>query len=199
MHLVGSSSVFLPAETNLKVKTEVIMSLVEIIHGAPIWVWVLLVYLLSRGFKALKSGTAPLSRLAIIPAVFAGWGILHLLTSPLVGWSAALAWSFGALAGIVVGVFLASRSRFIVDPAANTVMLPGSVVPLVLIVLIFATKFWLGVELATVTNLSMLGWYAMIDASVSGIVAGVFGGRFLTYWRAMSARRIVQNCSHSGA
>ncbi|HVE10382.1 MAG TPA: DUF6622 family protein [Paraburkholderia sp.] len=175
------------------------MSPVEIIQGTPIWVWVLLVYLLSRGFKALHSGTAPLSRLAIIPVVFAGWGILHLLTYPLAGWSAALAWIVAALAGVLGGVFIASRSRFIVDPAANTVMLPGSVVPLVLILITFATKFWLGFELATVTNLSMLGLYTVIDAAVSGIVAGVFGGRFLTYWRAMSARRIVQGCSQSGA
>jgi hypothetical protein len=27
---------------------------------------------------------------------------------------------------------------------------------------------------------------------VSGIVAGVFAGRFITYWRAMNARRDTQ-------
>jgi len=27
----------------------------------------------------------------------------------------------------------------------------------------------------------------------------MFGGRFLTYWRAMSARRILRTCSQQGA
>ena len=76
-------------------------------------------------------------------------------------------------------------------------MLPGSVVPLVLIVVTFAAKFWLGFELATTTDISSLGMFVLTDAAVSGAVAGVFAGRFLTYWRAMSARRVIQACSPS--
>jgi hypothetical protein len=168
------------------------MSLAAIIHGTPMWVWVLLVVLLSRGFKALKSGTAPLSKLALIPLIFAGWGIAHLIFDPLVGWSSAIAWMAGALVGVMGGVFIASRSRFIVDPVANTVMLPGSVVPLLLIIVTFAVKFWLGVELATVTDVASLGMVVLIDAVVSGAVAGVFAGRFFTYWRALRTRRVFQ-------
>jgi hypothetical protein len=175
------------------------MSFAAIIHGTPIWVWVLLVYLLSRGFKAMNSGTAPLSRLAIVPLVFAVWGIAHLVTNPLTVWADAIVWVVAALAGVAGGVFMASRTRFIVDPIANTVMLPGSMLPLALIVITFAAKFWLGVELATATSLASLGTYMLISAAVSGAVAGMFAGRFLTYWRAMSARRILRTCSQQGA
>jgi hypothetical protein len=168
------------------------MSLAAILHGTPIWVWVLLAFLLSRGFKAMNSGAAPLPRLAIVPLVFAVWGIAHLVTDPLTGWADAIVWVVAALAGVAAGVFIASRTRFIVDPVANTVMLPGSMLPLALIVITFAAKFWLGVELATATSLASLGTYMLISAAVSGAVAGMFAGRFLTYWRAMSARRIVQ-------
>jgi hypothetical protein len=165
------------------------MSPEAIIHGTPIWVWVLLVVLLSRGFKALRSATAPLSTLAITPLIFAGWGIVHLITDPLAGWSSVIVWTAGSLIGIVAGVFIANRSRFIVDPIANTVMLPGSVLPLLLIIATFVTKFWLGFEIATLTDLSSLGMVILIDAAVSGVVAGIFGGRFLTYWQALGARR----------
>ncbi|ACC76224.1 DUF6622 family protein [Paraburkholderia phymatum] len=171
------------------------MPLAAIIQGTPIWVWVLLVFLLSRGFKAMNSGTAPLSKLAIVPLVFTAWGILHLIADPLAGWSSVIVWVVCALAGIAGGVFIAKRTRFIVDPVANTVMLPGSVLPLVLIVFTFAARFWLGVQLATATSLSSLGICVLLSAAVSGVVAGVFGGRFLTYWKAMSARRVVQACS----
>ena len=173
------------------------MSLAAIFQGTPIWVWVLLAFLLSRGFKAMNSGTAPLSRLAIVPLVFALWGIAHLVTDPLTGWGDAIVWVVSALAGVAGGVFIASRSRFIVDPIANTVMLPGSMLPLALIVIVFVTKFWLGVELATATSLAAVGTYMLISAAVSGVVAGMFAGRFLTYWRAMNARRVIQACSQS--
>jgi hypothetical protein len=165
------------------------MSAEAIIHGAPIWVWVLLVVLLSRGFNALKSRTAPLSKLAIVPLIFAGWGVVHLISDPLAGRSAAIAWMTGALVGVMSGVFIASRSGFTVDPMENTVSLPGSALPLLLITATFATKFWLGVEVATVTDVSWLGMVVLIDAVVSGAVAGVFGGRFFTYWRALRVRR----------
>lgn len=157
-----------------------------IINGTPVWVWVLLAVLLARGIKSLQSRTSQLSRIAIVPLMFAGWGIIHLVTDPLAGWSAVLAWALCALGGVLGGVYLASRTRFIVDPFANTVMLPGSIVPLVLIIAAFATKFWLGVEVATVTDVSALTTYTVIDAAVSGVIAGLFAGRFLCYWRAMS-------------
>lgn len=126
-----------------------------------------------------------------MPLIFAAGGIAHLVLNPLADWSAALAWMMAALAGIAGGVFIASRTRFIVDPIANTVMLPGSPLPLLLMLAVFATKFWLGFEMATVTDASLLGIYVLIGAAVSGAVAGVFTGRFITYWRAMSARRVI--------
>lgn len=167
------------------------MSPAAIIQGTPIWVWVLLVVLLSRGFKALKSSTAPLSKFAIVPLIFAGWGIVHLLSDPLVGPSAVIAWMAAALVGIAGGVFIATRSRFIVDPATNTVMQPGSALPLVLMLATFATKFWLGFEFATVTDVSTLAMVVLIDAAVSGVVAGIFAGRFFTYWRTLNSQRAL--------
>jgi hypothetical protein len=173
------------------------MSLAAILHGAPLWVWVLFVYLISRGFKALHSGTTPLWRLAMMPLIFAGGGIFHLVLEPLAGWPAAVVWAMALLVGIAAGVFIANRSRFIIDPIANTVMLPGSAVPLVLMMIIFATKFWLGFEMATVTNAAALGNYVLIGASVSGVIAGMFTGRFITYWRALSERRVTRTYSRS--
>ncbi|SAK56082.1 hypothetical protein AWB77_01683 [Caballeronia fortuita] len=163
------------------------MTPIAIIQGTPTWVWVLLAFLLFRGFKAMQASTAPLSKLAIIPVIFAGMGISHLMSSPLAGWTDIAVWIVMLGAGIVGGVFIASRSRFIVDPVARTVMLPGSLLPMALIAATFIAKFWLGFELATATNLAALSTYTMIDAAVSGIVAGIFAGRFFTYWKTMHA------------
>jgi hypothetical protein len=79
------------------------------------------------------------------------------------------------------------------------IMLPGSPMPLLLMLAIFATKFRLGFEMATLTDASSLGMIALIGAAASGVVAGMFGGRFITYWRAMNARRVPQQGSQSAA
>ncbi|WP_277185515.1 DUF6622 family protein [Caballeronia sp. BR00000012568055] len=162
------------------------MSPAAIIHGTPTWVWVLLVFLLMRGFKAMKPGTTPLSKLAIIPLIFAGMGLSHLA-----GLSDGLVWIVTAAIGIVLGMVIAARTHFVVDPNARTVTLAGSIVPMVLIVATFAAKFWLGFETATATDAASLAMYLQIGAAVSGLVAGIFAGRFLTYWKVMNAQRAL--------
>ncbi len=57
-------------------------------------------------------------------------------------------------------MFQESRTRFVIDPIARTVMLlPGSVMPLTLILATFGIKFWLGFEMATATDIAALGTY----------------------------------------
>ncbi|CAB3752230.1 DUF6622 family protein [Paraburkholderia solisilvae] len=158
------------------------MTFEQIVRGTPVWVWILLVFLLSRGVKALNGGTAPLGKLAIVPVVFAVWGIVHLATEPAAGWQAACAWVFGVAVGLLAGAFIARKSRFTVDRSQKTVTLPGSAVSLILILVTFASKFWLGVELATSAPVPADSGYVVLDALVSGIVAGIFAGRFLIYW-----------------
>ncbi|HEY3599376.1 MAG TPA: DUF6622 family protein [Paraburkholderia sp.] len=157
------------------------MSVEEIVRGTPVWVWILLAYLVSRGIKALKGGTAALSKLAIIPLVFAVWGIAHLVTEPSAGWQAGLAWIIGAAVGLPVGAVLAHKTRFTVDRVQKTVTLPGSAIPLVLILVTFGSKFWLAVHLATSSPLTTDSTYVVLDGLVSGLVAGIFAGRFLIY------------------
>jgi hypothetical protein len=136
--------------------------------------------------KALKGGTVPLSKLAIVPAVFAGWGILHLLREPGAHWHAGLGWIAGAMVGTGVGVVLARASGMSVDRALGTVTLPPSAVPLVVMLATFASKFWIGFELAT-TPAESASMYVLLGAVVSGVAAGIFAGRFLIYWLGFRA------------
>ena len=177
------------------------MSFQQIVLGTPTWVWVLLAVLVSRGMKALKGGTAPLSKLGIVPAVFAGWGLLHLLSGPSAGWDTALMWVAGGAAGVGVGAAIAQRSGMTVDRVRRTVTLPGSAVPLVLILLTFAMKFWIGFELATTAQIGVDSIFVELSGLVSGMVAGIFAGRFLIYWLALrpsAARFLDGSCDIAG-
>ena len=157
------------------------MPVETIVSHTPVWVWILLAFLVSRGLKALKGGTVPLAKLAIVPAVFAVWGLVHLFKEPSAGWVTGLAWLVGAAAGLGIGIVLARTSGMSVDRLQKTVTLPGSMVPLVLILATFASKFWLGFELAS-TLVGLDSMYIILDGLVSGLVAGIFAGRFLIYW-----------------
>jgi hypothetical protein len=161
------------------------MSFQDILLGTPTWVWVLLAVLVSRGMMAMKGGTAPLSKLGIVPAVFAGWGFLHLMSDPATGWDTALMWMAGGALGLGLGAAIAKRSGLTVDRIRRTVTLPGSMVPLVLILLTFAMKFWIGFELATATHIGVDSTFVVLNGLVSGVVAGIFAGRFLIYWLAL--------------
>jgi hypothetical protein len=171
-----------------------IMSFQEILLGTPAWVWILLAVLVSRGMKALKGGTAPLAKLAVVPAVFAAWGLLHLLTERAAGWDTAFMWIAGGALGVGVGAVLARRSGMSVDRVHRTITLPGSAVPLALILLTFATKFWIGFELATAAHVGVDSLFVVLGGLVSGVVAGIFAGRFLIYWLALrpAASRMLE-------
>ena len=57
------------------------MTIADFFTHTPIWVYVLFVYLVSRGIKGLKPGDVNLKTLAIIPIVFTVWGghqLVHL-------------------------------------------------------------------------------------------------------------------------
>ncbi len=49
----------------------------QLLSHTPIWVWVLMVSLISRGIAAMKPGETSLPALAIVPAVFTAWGGGH--------------------------------------------------------------------------------------------------------------------------
>ncbi|WP_244849369.1 DUF6622 family protein [Caballeronia sp. SL2Y3] len=165
------------------------MSLQTVMAGTPAWVWVLLAVLVSRGLKAMKGGTAPLSKLAVVPAIFAAWGVLHVVTGPDAGWEPAATWLIGGAIGSGIGAMLAKSSSIAVDRVRRTVTVPGSVVPMLLILATFASKFFIGFELATGAGVEST--WAVLNALISGVVAGIFAGRFLIYWLALRPAAVV--------
>jgi hypothetical protein len=53
--------------------------LIGVVTHTPVWVWVLFIFLISRGIKARRPATVTLERLAIIPGIFLIWDIYDLI------------------------------------------------------------------------------------------------------------------------
>jgi hypothetical protein len=71
----------------------------RILPHTPVWVFVLLAYLIWQGLQALQQRTQAVWRMLIVPLVFFGMGLSRLLLArdaalaPLLAWFAALTFS----------------------------------------------------------------------------------------------------------
>ena len=144
----------------------------DIVSHIPVWVPILLLYVITMTLRATKERTAGLPRLLAIPVLFVLWGISglfsrHQVTAPL-----ALDWLACAAAGGAL-VWLVGRPIVLgVDRASRQVRLAGSWAPFIRVTVLFCAKFTLGVMMATRPDIQ--GPLAFADAAVSGLSAGYF-------------------------
>ena len=157
--------------------------LLEIARHIPIWVYLLLGYLVFVGVQALRPRIRSVWRMLIVPAVFIVWGLVGLAQRSAVVPTAFVYWGGGALIGLVLGVVL--PISMLVDHAAGRVRMAGSVVPLLRNVGLFVAHFALNVAagIHADARLQMMGY----DLLVSGLGFGYFAGwlwRFVRTYRA---------------
>jgi hypothetical protein len=161
--------------------------LLQIIAGTPIWVWVLLAFLLFLGVRGLQPSTAPLWRVAILPTVFFVWGLHSLVTLYGLTLQRALPWAAALVVGALVGMTLAARQPIRADKRRHLAHTAGGRLPLVLILLIFSIKYVFGFLHATRPGAFVEARFWLPELAVSGLLTGMFIGRFAGLWRQYRA------------
>jgi len=157
-----------------------------ILEHTPTWVWGLLAMLLALGLGQTRSRGVTLPRMALVPLVMTGlslWGMVSAFgSSPLFGY-VLLAWTTGAviMLGLTARLAPAAGTRF--DAASGRLYLPGSWVPLALIMGIFLTKYIVGVDLAMQPVLAHDAPYALVVSGLYGLFSGTLAGRTVCLWR----------------
>src|ERR1700679_2465514 len=77
----------------------------EIITGAPWWVYVLLVYLVSIGVKATKPRTISIKRVVLLPLLFVAWSLYSLYQKTVLGMPSLIAvWIIFLAIGTYFGI-----------------------------------------------------------------------------------------------
>lgn len=160
----------------------------QIVQNTPYWVWGLLAGLLWLGASQLFERTAGLRRVMLMPLAMTGLSVYGLVSafggSGRVG-AAVLAWL--AAAAMVTALALwfrptaPSGTRYAAP--SRSFRLPGSPIPLVLILGIFLTKYFVGVELAMQPALAQDGLLALQIAALYGVFNGLFAARALRLLR----------------
>ena len=154
-----------------------------ILQGTPWWVYALLALLVYLGLQATRPRAVAWRRALVTPAVFILWGLTGLL--PRIGGAPLLALDWLAAAALAGGLALTTvRLDLAVDRERGVARLPGSAVPLLRNLAIFAAKYGLAVALAR--HLADPATLAIWDVAVSGAATGWFLGwvaRFGLAWR----------------
>jgi hypothetical protein len=164
-------------------------AITTVLKSTPTWVWGLLAGLTALGLSQVRSRTASFTRIAITPVAMLAlsvWGTVSAFgRSPDIGFVLAL-WA-GILAVTVIAVMqlpVPAGTQF--DESTRQYKLPGSWVPMLLIVAIFLVKYVVGVDLAMQPSLALDSHYVLIVAGLYGVFSGIFAGRAARLWRLAS-------------
>ena len=153
------------------------MDIALIFRETPVWVWILLVFLLRRGFAALYDREMTTGRLFFLPMLFLFWGAYGVITeTALAGISLTM-----MTAGLLVGILFGYRLWRSQPPLKNTdnpgmIIRAGTPLTLVVIVSAFCLKFILTSALYLQPGLRSTASFCLLFSGLTGLVDGVFWG-----------------------
>ena len=157
----------------------------QILIHTPIWVFPLFAYLVWLGIKAMRPRTVTIWRSLIVPAVFIVWGLSRLLSRqqdvmwPLIAWLAA--------AAVLLMAGLLTARPLELDHTTGEIKRPGSVVPLIRNVTVFALQYTVAVIAAVDPHDATTA--AIAGRVISGGTTGYFLGRTIALLRQYFRQR----------
>ncbi|VVE88615.1 DUF6622 family protein [Pandoraea bronchicola] len=158
----------------------------------PLWVWWLFVALIALGLAATRTQHKPLWAALAMPLAMTGvsaYGAASTFTTHV---PSLIAWASAVVIAVVLRVALGWWGKVSWVPETRRVRVPGSWLPLVWMLAIFAVKFTVAVSLAIHPDLKSNGGFA----AWIGLSYGAFSGIFLG--RALAIRRAMRNASVTG-
>ena len=156
----------------------------QILIHTPIWAFVLLAYLVWVGIKAMRPRTTTIWHSLIVPAVFIVWGLSRLVSrqdyaSPLVAWLVA--------AAVLMVIGLLTARPLELDHTTGEIKRPGSVVPLIRNITVFALQYTVAVIAAVDPHDATTA--AIVGRAISGGTTGYFLGRTVALLRQYFRQR----------
>ncbi|QHE87509.1 DUF6622 family protein [Hydrogenophaga sp. BPS33] len=159
-------------------------AIVPVLRNTPTWVWGLLAALMVLGLSQVRDRTASLARVSLMPlamTVFSVSGTYTALAATLHQALALGAWLLTAALAFALVARGCADAQY--DPSRRLYRLPGSTVPLLLMLGIFLTKYVVGVDLTMSPQLVQDAAYVTCIATLYGAFTGVFIGRASQLWR----------------
>jgi len=160
----------------------------EILQGTPLWVWLVLAAVAWLGFAQSRDRTVSRACTGFLPWVFVLLSLCAVAFGPGELSLTLLVWSLGFTAGWAGGRrFVAARgAAWSAD--MERVHVPGSWVPLLLMVALFASRYLFGVVAAVAPAMRADARFVALTSLSYGVFAGLFWARGRSL-RAPATRR----------
>ncbi|WP_045047685.1 hypothetical protein [Rouxiella chamberiensis] len=157
--------------------------MLEIVSGTPIWVMVLLIsatgYCLTFCFKKDVS----IKLLLLIPLCFMIFSFVSLLQQGDILISS-LTWLMGCVIGGTTATRIFASRPYSLGRKQGTITVPGTYSIIVIFLLYFPLRYYIGYQQATVSDHHLSGALIMLLAVSSGFVVGFFSLRaYIIYLR----------------
>jgi hypothetical protein len=144
----------------------------RIIAGTPLWVWLLLAFLVWQGMKATRPQTITIWRALLLPVTFTILGLSRIDINQQVTIWPLVAWAVCGLALLPVGIH--NPRPLEIDRATGRIFRQGSVFPLIRNIVVFALLYAAAVWAAM--HADRLTIETIITRAVSGGTSGYFIG-----------------------
>lgn len=153
--------------------------LIQILKGTPIWVFVLFLGLLALGYLQSRPRTLKPARLAILPAAFIAFSLYGVIAA--FGPTAydLVAWAAGIGTAVLLGGAFKPTAGARWNESTRTFEVPGSWVPLALMMTVFFARYAIAVSLAMLPALAQGIAFASLASLTYGLLSGMFLARSL--------------------
>jgi hypothetical protein len=158
--------------------------LIEILKRTPSWVFVLFFVLLALGYSQSNDRVVSRGKVSILPVamiVLSFYGVLSAFGIAPVG---LISWVVGVGVAVWLGVTLASPRGVSFSTETQSFSVPGSWLPLALMMAIFFIKYAVGVILARQLSIARDPAFIGSIRFCYGLLSGVFLARALVVWRS---------------
>ncbi len=153
--------------------------LMQILIHTPVWVWFLLTALLALGLWQTRQRQVRRGQLLALPLALLGLGLWSMAPGFLAQPLLALVWLSALLGAVQLGKRLPkpAAARWLADE--QRLLLPGSWLPMAIIVSVFSLRYATGVLLALNPEWRALATVQLPLALAFGSLSGIFLGRAL--------------------
>ena len=151
--------------------------LLNILRFTPPWVWGLLAALLLLGWQQSRPRSVARAQLMVLPLALLALGLWSVLPAvralPLI----LLVWLFTGALSFALGQRVFSTRGAAWQPQLSRLQLPGSWLPMLMILCIFMLKYGLGVFQAMQPGVASQPGFQFSAATLSGALSGLLLGR----------------------
>lgn len=163
--------------------------IVDILQHTPVWVFGIFVALVALGARRVRATRIGVRQLLILPLAMTGYSLFGLAHAFGVGLVPVVAWGLAFAVVVAIAALLPTNPAVQYSSATRTIHIPGSWVPLTLMMTIFFLRYAVAVTLAIHPALHADAAFVAAIAALYGLSSGTFAARALMTWRSAFARR----------